>query len=102
MNYAASIQIMPSGWSLDKDRELKVAHALWLDVYNPDESFQQEREKGDWLPVIATDFATWISRQLKNDEHYKLEDSEHAWFEKLFLKQLQRFERTTPKLGEQA
>jgi len=102
MNYAASVQIMTSGWSLDKERKLKVAHALWLDVYNPDESFQREREKGDWLPVVAADFAFWLSRALKNDEHYKLGDTEHAWFEKLCLKQLQRFERTTPKLGEQA
>lgn len=100
MNYAASIQIMPSGWSLDKDRKLKVEHALWLDVDNPDESFQRQREKGDWLAVVAADFATWLTRQLKNDEYYKLGDTEHAWFEKLCLKQLQRFERATPKLGE--
>jgi CRISPR-associated protein Csy1 len=100
MNYAASIQIMPSAWSLDQDRKLKVEHALWLDVCNPDESFQREREKGDWLPVVAADFASWLKRQLKNDEYYKLSDTEHAWFEKLCLKQLQRFERATPKLGE--
>jgi CRISPR-associated protein Csy1 len=100
MNYAASIQVMPNGWSLDNERKLKVAHTLWLDVYNPDEAFQREREKGDWLVVVAADFASWLCRQLKNDEHYKLSDSEHAWFEKLCLKQLQRFERTTPKLGE--
>jgi CRISPR-associated protein Csy1 len=100
MNYAASIQLMPSGWSLDQDRKLKVEHALWLDVGNPDESFQREREKGNWLSVVAADFATWLTRQLKNDEYYKLSDTEHAWFEKLCLKQLQRFERATPKLGE--
>jgi CRISPR-associated protein Csy1 len=102
MNYAVSIQNMPGGWSLDKDRKLKVAHALWLDVFNPAESFQREREKGDWLPAVAADFASWLSRQLKNDEHYKLSESEHVWFEKLCLKQLQRFERTTPKLGDKA
>jgi len=100
MNYAASIQLMPRGWSLDQARKLKVEHALWLDVRNPDESFQREREKGDWLPVVAADFASWLKRQLKNDEYYKLSDTEHAWFEKLCLKQLQRFERATPKLGE--
>lgn len=102
MNYAASIQMMPGGWSLDKERKLKPAHALWLDVYNPEEFFQHEREKGDWLPVVAADFAAWLSKHLKNDEHYKLSDIEHAWFEKLCLKQLQAFERATPKLGEQA
>lgn len=101
MNYAASIQIMPSGWSSESTCNLKIQHALWLDVCNPDESFQQEREKGDWLAVVATDFAAWLIRQLKNDEYYKLSDTEHAWFEKLCLKHLQRFERATPKLGDQ-
>lgn len=101
MNYAASIQIMPSGWSSESTCNLKIQHALWLDVCNPDESFQREREKGDWLAVVATDFAAWLIRQLKNDEYYKLSDTEHAWFEKLCLKHLQRFERATPKLGDQ-
>lgn len=100
MNYAASIQTMTSGWSGEATCKLKIQYSLWLDVYNPDESFQREREKSDWLQVVASDFSSWLCRQLKNDEYYKLGDIEHIWFEKLCLKQLRQFERATPKLGD--
>lgn len=100
MNYAASVQAMPGGWSSDADCKLKIQHALWLDLRNPNESFQRERDREDWLPIVSADFASWLNKQLKNDEHYKLGDIEHAWFKKLCMKQLQQFERATPKLGD--
>jgi CRISPR-associated protein Csy1 len=100
MNHAASIQLMDAGWGTNTEYKLKHPHALWLDVYNPNEAFQREREKGDWLKVIANDFASWLSKQLKNDEKYRLSDIEHAYFSKLCLHHLKRFEHNTPKLGE--
>ncbi|MDD9179336.1 MULTISPECIES: type I-F CRISPR-associated protein Csy1 [Aliivibrio] len=103
LNHAAVIQMMKdhAGWSNSDECKMKPNHALWLDVYNTDEAFQKHREKGDWLVLIATDFASWLTHKLKsNKEKYILGDIEHAYFSKLFLHQLKHFERSTPKLGE--
>lgn len=100
MIHAANIQTLPAGWASESNCKLKHAHALWLDVYNPYESFQREREKLDWQVVIAADFASWIIKQLKNDEKYRLGDIEHAYFSKVCLHQLKRYEHNTPKLEE--
>lgn len=100
MSHAANIQTLPAGWASESHCKLKHAHALWLDVYNPNQSFQREREKLDWQAVIAADFASWLIKQLKNDEKYRLGDIEHAYFSKVCLQQLKRFEHNTPKLAE--
>lgn len=103
LNHVAVIQMMKehAGWSNNEGCKMKPNHALWLDVYNPDETFQKHREKGDWLALIATDFASWLIHKLKSQkEKYVLGDIEHAYFSKLFLHQLKHFERTTPTLGE--
>lgn len=96
LNYASSIQQMKSGWSASSECKLKTEHALWLDTNNDSAHFQNEREKLNWLPVIANDFASWLIRQLKNDDKYLLGDVEHAYFYKLCLHHLKRFERVTP------
>ena len=100
MSHSANIQTLPAGWASEANCRLKHAHALWLDVYNPNESFQREREKLDWQAVIAADFASWLIKQLKNDEKYRLGDIEHAYFSKVCLHQLKRYEHNTPKLAE--
>lgn len=102
MLHAADIQLLEAGWATAPAtvNKLKQEHTLWLDVYNPNEAFQREREKQDWLKVVAIDFASWLIKQLKNKEHYRLGDIEHAYFTKLCLHQLKLFERATPKLGE--
>lgn len=103
LNHVAVIQMMTdhAGWSDSDECKMKPNHALWLDVYNSDEIFQKNREKGDWLILIATDFADWLTHKLKsNKEKYVLSDIEHTYFSKLFLHQLKYFERSTPKLGE--
>lgn len=100
LHYASSIQKIESGWALLPECSLKAEHALWLDLNNDDLSFQTERGKRNWLPVVANDFATWLIKQLKNDEHYLLGDVEHAYFHKLCLHHLTRFERVTPATGD--
>jgi CRISPR-associated protein Csy1 len=103
LNHVAVIQMMTddAGWSNSDECKMKPNHALWLDVYNSDETFQKSRKKGDWLTLIATDFAGWLTHKLKsNKEKYILSDIEHAYFSKLFLHQLKHFERSTPKLSE--
>ncbi|MDK2762833.1 MAG: type I-F CRISPR-associated protein Csy1 [Alteromonas macleodii] len=99
LHYASSIQKIESGWALLPECSLKAEHALWLDLNNEDSSFQAERGKRNWLPVVANDFATWLIKQLKSDEHFLLGDVEHAYFHKLCLHHLTRFERVTPAKG---
>ena len=100
LDLAATIQAMPAGWATALECKLKIHQRLWLDSNNTNKPFQFEREKNDWLPTVAEDFSTWLSQQLKNDQYYKLGDAEHIWFKKLCLRELKRFERATPKLGE--
>ncbi|WP_339349963.1 type I-F CRISPR-associated protein Csy1 [uncultured Alteromonas sp.] len=100
LHYASSIQEIESGWALMPECTLKAEHALWLDINNENSSFQTERGKLNWLPAIANDFASWLLKQLKNDEHYLLGDVEHAYFHKLCLHHLTRFERVTPVKGD--
>lgn len=100
MYHATNIQVMAAGWATEPECKLKHAHALWLDVYNPNESFQREREKLDWQAIMAADFASWLIKQLKNNDKYRLGDIEHGYFSKVCLHQLKRFEHNTPKIGE--
>lgn len=101
LDYGLGIQLMKdyAGWSESPECRLKHAHALWLDVYNPSETFQIERAKLDWLDIVANDFSHWLTKQLRNDK-YTLSDIEHNYFKKLFINKLKSFERNTPKLGE--
>ncbi|MGX9460360.1 type I-F CRISPR-associated protein Csy1 [Shewanella sp. A14] len=101
-NHVVQIQNLTehAGWSNDPNCQMKHQHALWLDVYNPNQGFQTERDKGDWLDVIAHDFSLWLLRKLENKQHYVLGDVEQKYFKKLCLHELKAFERHTPKLGE--
>lgn len=102
-NYAVQIQnlIEHAGWASSSECQMKREHALWLDLKNPSLAFQNERDKGDWLEVIANDFSLWLLRKLENKQHYLLGDVEQQYFKKLCLHELKAFERHTPKLGEQ-
>lgn len=101
-NYAVQIQSLTehAGWASD-ECQMKREHALWLDVNNPSAAFQTEREKSDWLEIVANDFSLWLLRKLENKQHYLLGDVEQQYFKKLCLHELKTFERHTPKLGEQ-
>lgn len=91
---------MHAGWATKPGCQLKRAHALWLDIYNPNEKFQTERDRGDWLEVIAADFSNWLLHKLKNKRKYILGDVEQRYFKKLCLTKLTTFERHTPKYGD--
>ncbi|WP_432463659.1 type I-F CRISPR-associated protein Csy1 [Agarivorans sp. QJM3NY_33] len=101
-NHVVQIQNLTehAGWASTRECQMKHQHALWLDVYNPSAKFQAEREKGDWLGVVAHDFSLWLLRKLESKQHYLLGDVEHQYFKKLCLHELKAFERHTPKLGD--
>ncbi len=95
LNFASEIQTIPesAGWSSTTECNMKRAHQLFLDLDNPDEAFQHERDKGDWLDVVAGDFANWLLHKLENKDHYLLGDVEQRYFKKLCLNELRAFER---------
>lgn len=97
LNFAADIQAIPdsAGWSSSPECNMKRAHQLFLDVDNPDKTFQREREQGDWLTVVANDFSLWLLRKLENKQAYVLGDIEQRYFTKLCLNELRAFERMT-------
>lgn len=95
LNFASEIQTIPecAGWSSMPECNMKRAHQLFLDLDNPDNAFQHERDKGDWLDEVAGDFANWLLHKLENKEHYLLGDAEQRYFKKLCLNELRAFER---------
>lgn len=95
LNFAAEIQTIPNsaGWTSSPECNMKRAHQLFLDIDNPDVAFQREREQGDWLDVVASDFANWLLRKLENKSRYVLGDVEQRYFKKLCLNELRAFER---------
>ncbi|OOE69436.1 type I-F CRISPR-associated protein Csy1 [Salinivibrio sp. ML198] len=103
-DYAARVQQqVPAGWSQGTDDQacrLKREHAIWLDVHNPDDQFQRERDAQAWLDTVASDFAAWLLRQLEDKQHYLLGDTEFNYIRKVFLTQLKAFERDTPQFEE--
>jgi CRISPR-associated protein Csy1 len=96
LNLVAAIQAIPdsAGWSNSPECKMKRAHQLLLDIDNPDAAFQREREQGDWLVVVASDFAHWLLRSVANKDRYLLGDVEHSYFKKLCLQELRAFERS--------
>lgn len=105
LNYAAEVQSLTeyAGWASLAECNLKDAHCLWLDVANQHPKFQAEREKGDWLEVVVSDFSNWLIAKLnyKNDV-FKVGDIENAYFKKLCLQELKAFERATTITGASA
>ncbi|SIO94542.1 type I-F CRISPR-associated protein Csy1 [Vibrio spartinae] len=95
LNYIADIQAIPdsAGWTHSPECNMKRAHQLCLDIHNPDSAFQREREQGDWLAVVANDFAHWLLRQSDNKQAYLLGDVEQRYFKKLCFNELRAFER---------
>lgn len=100
-NYVASVQDSTkyAGWSNDTECETKREHALWLDVYSPVPVFQNERESGAWIDVVADDFTFWLLSKLESEKHYTLGKLEERYIKKIFLNEIKAFEAQTPKLG---
>jgi len=96
-NYAAEVQSLTqfAGWS--SSCELKSEQQLWLDPYRKDQSFQDERAKGDWQLQIADDFAFWLKRKLKHDQLI-LGEVEHQEWLRLLSHKLREFEADLPEV----
>lgn len=104
-NYAAEIQSLAqfAGWSATC--ELKREQQLWLDPYRKDQSFQEERAKGDWQLQIADEFAFWLKRKLKHEQLVFGEVEHQEWLRLLNRKlrlvnsMLREFETDLPEVS---
>lgn len=78
LNFAASIHILPAGWSGKEECKLKPDHQYFLDPYRDEEKFQNLRKGRDWQSVICSDFSRWLNRLLAGRDKKFTPQSEHT------------------------
>lgn len=78
LNFAASIHILPAGWSVEEGCKLKPEHQYFLDPYRDDDSFQALRKRCDWQSVVCSDFSRWLNRRLAGKDKKFTPQSEHT------------------------
>lgn len=77
LNYAASIQALPAGWSNAENNKLKLEHQYFLDPYRTDETFQNARKASSWQSVVCNDFSHWLNRRLVGKDKKFTPQAEH-------------------------
>ena len=82
---AARIQSQVAGWSLNTSLSITLAH--WLDPARDDKEFVEVRLRNDWQQGVGEQFATWLNRQLQN-EQLQMKDAEHSIWRKLVEREL--------------
>jgi CRISPR-associated protein Csy1 len=87
LNYAATIQTIPAGWSSAEEINLKLEHQYFLDPYRPDETFQNARKASDWQRVVCSDFSHWLNRRLMGKEKKFTPQTEHSQLWTILLEQ---------------
>ncbi|MGB9098116.1 type I-F CRISPR-associated protein Csy1 [Erwinia sp.] len=103
-NFVAGVQNLDvhKGWSAGEDCLLKRSQQLWLDPARAkeDQTFNAEREAGDWKKEVAFDFGAWLNRQLQH-EKLKMGDVERreGSTAKLFRQRLREFEQALKEEG---
>lgn len=78
LNYVATIQTIPAGWSSVEEITLKIEHQHFLDPYRPDEAFQNARKASDWQHVVCSDFSRWLNRRLIGKDKRFTPQAEHT------------------------
>lgn len=78
LNYAATIQALPAGWSDTENSKLKLEHQYFLDPHRDDETFQNLRNVSDWQSVICSDFSRWLNRRLVGKDKKFTPQAEHT------------------------
>ncbi|RMD62709.1 hypothetical protein D6833_06520 [Candidatus Parcubacteria bacterium] len=79
LQYAATIQQCPPGWSADPLCRLPEDQRFWLDPYRDDPNFQQRRATTDWPRSIAESFSAWFNEQLRHRKLPVGEAEYRAW-----------------------
>ncbi|MBE0471472.1 MAG: type I-F CRISPR-associated protein Csy1 [Methyloprofundus sp.] len=78
LNYAATIQALPAGWSDTENSKLKLEHQYFLDPHRDDEAFQNLRKGSGWQSVICSDFSQWLNRRLVGKDKKFTPQAEHT------------------------
>lgn len=91
---AMTVQQLPGGWSGDPQCKLNVTEALWLDPGRAelDETFADQRIKGDWPEVIAHRFGNWLNQQIRSDQ-LRVDDSSAAQWRADFAIEMSGFQQ---------
>ncbi len=74
-----------AGWTSSIPNKLNKEYQFWLDPYNDDAIFQQNRQKTSWEQKISTDFVQWLSRNIRYlAEKEKKDFNGSDWIKGLF------------------
>jgi CRISPR-associated protein Csy1 len=67
VQYAARVQELEPGWSLDPDCQLSEAEQLWLDPgrADSDPDIYQKYIRGEWRTAVSERFARWLNRRIE-------------------------------------
>ncbi|WP_223163472.1 type I-F CRISPR-associated protein Csy1 [Methylococcus geothermalis] len=70
IQFAAEIQELDGGWSLDERCRLNEAERCWLDPgrAETDAEFASRRLRGEWKDEICIGFSLWLNASLRSDE----------------------------------
>ena len=78
LNYAATIQTLPAGWTNTENIKLKLEHQYFLDPDRADEDFQNGRKASQWQTAICNDFSRWLNRRLVGKDKKFTPQAEHS------------------------
>lgn len=86
MQFAAEVQELEPGWSVEAQCRLNQAERLWLDPGRAatDAEFASAREAGDWQAQVADRFGKWLNARLESSKgggkKLRMDDAAHdAW-----------------------
>ena len=70
VQFAAEVQALPAGWSVQQDCRLNPEERYWLDPLRAEEdaAFATLRNNTDWIDAIARRFGRWLNTQLSTDQ----------------------------------
>ena len=70
LQFAAELQELDGGWSLDPNCKLNDAEQCWLDPKRAetDPDFAAQRLRGDWQDEVCLRFGQWLNARLRTDK----------------------------------
>ncbi|MEX1196707.1 MAG: type I-F CRISPR-associated protein Csy1 [Pseudohongiellaceae bacterium] len=79
--FAAELQTLEPGWTLDERCELNIDEQCWLDPERAaqDESFAVHFAQGDWKEGVSKRFANWVNARLTSSKTPMSEDEAREW-----------------------
>ncbi len=73
-------------WTNTLTNKFNQTYQYWLDPYNTNDNFQQNRADIDWQATISQDFAKWLAVVINHHAEKKNKRFNNtAWFQSLFM-----------------